>query len=78
MMENAIAAVCRQCEEGMDAGEIEPSMTDFVATLACTRAALDAPEWRVAAATFDDMRHLPVLIAQMGQKPGLIAGFSAS
>ena len=31
-----------------------------------------------AAATFDDMRHLPVLIAQMGQKPGLIAGFSAS
>jgi extracellular factor (EF) 3-hydroxypalmitic acid methyl ester biosynthesis protein len=52
MMDNAIAAVCRRCEEGMDAGEIEPSMTDFVATLACTRAALDAPEWRVAAATF--------------------------
>ena len=31
-----------------------------------------------AAATFDDMRQLPGLIAQMGQKPGLIAGFSAS
>jgi len=30
-----------------------------------------------ATATFDDMRQLPVLIAQMGQKPGLIAGFSA-
>jgi beta-phosphoglucomutase-like phosphatase (HAD superfamily) len=31
-----------------------------------------------AAAVFDDMRQLPGLIAQMGQKPGLIAGFSAS
>jgi HAD superfamily hydrolase (TIGR01509 family) len=31
-----------------------------------------------AAAVFDDMRQLPVLIAQMGQKPGLIAGFSAA
>ena len=31
-----------------------------------------------ATATFDDMRQLPGLIAQMGQKPGLIAGFSAS
>jgi HAD superfamily hydrolase (TIGR01509 family) len=31
-----------------------------------------------AAAVFDDMRELPVLIAQMGQKPGLIAGFSAA
>jgi len=31
-----------------------------------------------ATAVFDDMRQLPDLIAQMGQKPGLIAGFSAS
>lgn len=31
-----------------------------------------------AAVTFDDMRQLPGLIAQIGQKPGLIAGFSAS
>ena len=30
-----------------------------------------------AVATFDDMRQLPGLIAQMGQKAGLIAGFSA-
>ena len=30
-----------------------------------------------AAVTFDDMRQLPGLIAQIGQKPGLIAGFSA-
>jgi HAD superfamily hydrolase (TIGR01509 family) len=30
-----------------------------------------------AAVTFDDMRQLPDLIAQIGQKPGLIAGFSA-
>ena len=30
-----------------------------------------------AAAVFDDMRQLPVLIAKMGQNPGLIAGFSA-
>jgi HAD superfamily hydrolase (TIGR01509 family) len=30
-----------------------------------------------AAAIFDDMRQLPGLIARMGQKPGLIAGFSA-
>jgi HAD superfamily hydrolase (TIGR01509 family) len=29
-----------------------------------------------AAATFDDMRQLPALIAQFGQKPGLVAGFS--
>jgi O-methyltransferase involved in polyketide biosynthesis len=52
MMDTAIAAVCRRCEAGMDAGEIEPSMTDFVATLACTRAALDPPDWRAAAAAF--------------------------
>jgi HAD superfamily hydrolase (TIGR01509 family) len=31
-----------------------------------------------AAAVFDDMRQLPVLIAKMGQNPGLIAGFSAA
>ena len=30
-----------------------------------------------AAVTFDDMRQLPGLIDQIGQKPGLIAGFSA-
>jgi HAD superfamily hydrolase (TIGR01509 family) len=30
-----------------------------------------------AAATFDDMRQLPGLIAQIGQKPGFVAGFSA-
>jgi HAD superfamily hydrolase (TIGR01509 family) len=30
-----------------------------------------------AAVTFDDMRQLPDLIAQIGQKPDLIAGFSA-
>jgi len=30
-----------------------------------------------AALTFDDMRQLPDLIAQIGQKPGLVAGFSA-
>ena len=30
-----------------------------------------------AAATFDNMRQLPVLIAQIGQKTGRIAGFSA-
>ena len=29
-----------------------------------------------AAMTFDDMRQLPDLIAQIGQKPGLNAGFS--
>jgi HAD superfamily hydrolase (TIGR01509 family) len=28
-----------------------------------------------AALTFDDMRQLPNLIAQIGQKPGLVAGF---
>ena len=31
-----------------------------------------------ATATFDDMRKLPDLIAEMGQKPGLIAGFPAT
>ena len=31
-----------------------------------------------AAAVFEDMRQLPVLIAKMGQNPGLIAGFSAT
>jgi HAD superfamily hydrolase (TIGR01509 family) len=30
-----------------------------------------------AATTFDDMRQLPDLIAQIAQKPGLVAGFSA-
>ncbi|MEH2524607.1 MULTISPECIES: HAD family hydrolase [unclassified Bradyrhizobium] len=30
-----------------------------------------------ATATFNDMRQLPVLITQMGQKPGQIAGFPA-
>jgi HAD superfamily hydrolase (TIGR01509 family) len=30
-----------------------------------------------AAAIFDDMRQLPDLIAQIGQKPGFVAGFSA-
>ena len=30
-----------------------------------------------AALTFDDMRQLPDLIAQIGQKPGLVAGFPA-
>jgi HAD superfamily hydrolase (TIGR01509 family) len=30
-----------------------------------------------AAATFDDMRQLPGLIAQIGQIPGFVAGFSA-
>jgi extracellular factor (EF) 3-hydroxypalmitic acid methyl ester biosynthesis protein len=52
MMGDAITAVCRRCEEGMADGDIEPSMTDFVAALACTRTALDTPEWRTAAATF--------------------------
>jgi HAD superfamily hydrolase (TIGR01509 family) len=31
-----------------------------------------------AALTFDDMRQLPDLIAQTGQNPGLVAGFSAA
>jgi HAD superfamily hydrolase (TIGR01509 family) len=31
-----------------------------------------------AALTFDDMRRLPDLIAQIGQKPGIAAGFSAA
>lgn len=30
-----------------------------------------------AVATFDDMRQLPGLIGQIGQKPGFVAGFSA-
>jgi hypothetical protein len=30
-----------------------------------------------AALTFDDMRQLPDLIAQIGQKPALVAGFPA-
>lgn len=30
-----------------------------------------------ASVTFDDMRELPALVAQIGQKPDLIAGFSA-
>jgi hypothetical protein len=30
-----------------------------------------------ASVTFGDMRQLPDLVAQIGQKPGLIAGFSA-
>ena len=35
---------------------------------------------RAAGATmiFDDMRKLPVLIAELGQNPGLVAGFSAA
>jgi len=50
MMDCAIAAACSRLETGMGAGEIEPSMTDFVGTLARTRAALDASHWRRATA----------------------------
>jgi hypothetical protein len=31
-----------------------------------------------ATVTFDDMRKLPGLIAELGQNPGLVAGFSAA
>jgi len=43
----------------------------------CTSGHADLLRAAGAAVTFDDMRQLPDLIAQIGQKPGLIAGFSA-
>lgn len=43
----------------------------------CRPNTADALRAAGAAATFDDMQQLPVLIAQIGQKPGLNAGFSA-
>jgi extracellular factor (EF) 3-hydroxypalmitic acid methyl ester biosynthesis protein len=52
VLEQAIGAACRRCEQGMDTGEVEPAMTDFVATLASTRSALALADWRQAAAIF--------------------------
>ena len=43
----------------------------------CTPGHADLLRAAGAAVTFDDMRQLPGLIEQIGQKPGLIAGFSA-
>jgi HAD superfamily hydrolase (TIGR01509 family) len=43
----------------------------------CTSGHADLLRAAGAAVTFDDMRQLPGLIEQIGQKPGLIAGFSA-
>jgi HAD superfamily hydrolase (TIGR01509 family) len=43
----------------------------------CTAGHADLLRAAGASVTFDDMRQLPDLIAQIGQKPDLIAGFSA-
>ncbi len=47
--ETAIAVACRRCEQEMGAGEIEPAMNEFVATLASTRSALAPADWQSAA-----------------------------
>jgi HAD superfamily hydrolase (TIGR01509 family) len=70
VIEDSVPGVTGGCAAGM-------TVLGFHGGSHCTSGHADLLLAAGAALTFDDMRQLPDLIAQIGQKPGLIAGFSA-
>jgi HAD superfamily hydrolase (TIGR01509 family) len=70
VIEDSVPGVTGGCAAGM-------TVLGFHGGSHCTSGHADLLRAAGAAVTFDDMRQLPDLIAQIGQKPGLIAGFSA-
>jgi HAD superfamily hydrolase (TIGR01509 family) len=70
VIEDSVPGVTGGCAAGM-------TVLGFHGGSHCTASHSDLLRAAGAAVTFDDMRQLPDLIAQIGQKPGLIAGFSA-
>jgi beta-phosphoglucomutase-like phosphatase (HAD superfamily) len=70
VIEDSVPGVTGGCAAGM-------TVLGFYGGSHCTAGHADLLRAAGAALTFDDMRQLPGLIAQIGQKPGLIAGFSA-
>jgi HAD superfamily hydrolase (TIGR01509 family) len=70
VIEDSVPGVTGGCAAGM-------IVLGFHGGSHCTSGHADLLRAAGAAVTFDDMRQLPDLIAQIGQKPGLIAGFSA-
>jgi HAD superfamily hydrolase (TIGR01509 family) len=70
VIEDSVPGVTGGCAAGM-------TVLGFHGGSHCRAGHADLLRAAGAAVTFDDMRQLPGLIAQIGQKPGLIAGFSA-
>ena len=70
VIEDSVPGVTGGCAAGM-------TVLGFHGGSHCTPGHADLLRAAGAAVTFDDMRQLPGLIEQIGQKPGLIAGFSA-
>jgi len=50
-VEMPIDMMCDGCARGIERGQVEPSMAEFVAALAATRAAVPHEDWRRMAAT---------------------------
>ena len=69
VIEDSVAGVTAGCAAGM-------TVLGFHGGSHCRANTADTLRAAGAAVTFDDMRQLPDLIAQIGQKPDLIAGFS--
>jgi HAD superfamily hydrolase (TIGR01509 family) len=69
VIEDSVAGVTAGCAAGM-------TVLGFHGGSHCRPNTADTLRAAGAAVTFDDMRQLPDLIAQIGQKPDLIAGFS--
>jgi HAD superfamily hydrolase (TIGR01509 family) len=70
VIEDSVAGVTAGCAAGM-------TVLGFHGGSHCRPDTADTLRAAGAAVTFGDMRQLPDLIAQIGQKPGLFAGFSA-
>ncbi len=70
VIEDSVPGVTGGCAAGM-------TVFGFHGGSHCTAGHAELLHAAGAAVTFDDMRQLPDLIAQIGQKPDLIAGFSA-
>jgi HAD superfamily hydrolase (TIGR01509 family) len=70
VIEDSVPGVTGGCAAGM-------TVLGFYGGSHCTVGHADLLRAAGATVTFDDMRELPGLIAQIGQKPDLIAGFSA-
>jgi HAD superfamily hydrolase (TIGR01509 family) len=70
VIEDSVPGVTGGCAAGM-------TVLGFHGGSHCTAGHAELLRAAGASVTFDDMRQLPDLIAQIGQKPDLIAGFSA-
>ncbi|MBX9648167.1 MAG: HAD family hydrolase, partial [Xanthobacteraceae bacterium] len=70
VIEDSVAGVTAGCAAGM-------TVLGFHGGSHCRPNTADTLRAAGASVTFDDMRQLPGLVGQIGQKPGLIAGFSA-